>query len=238
MSIAKRILAGVLGGVLFLNSTLLVYGYNTLTITGGINDMGLEFNLTNPSKTPVKSLDFSVTSTANAQNSTENNNGLTTGADVMGANSGGLSFAGIVLSEDDRRHIANTIMHEIGCSNNDTWDGNPETNPKCNVAACIFARLVTDYHDFKSQTTIAGVILAKNQFSYISRDYDRVNYATDDCYKAIDYVLEHGNHIGQAYFYATPAASRRGWFASAQASGSLVFQFCDGYHNYYKPGDI
>lgn len=236
--LAKRVLAGVLGGVLLLNPTTIVYSYNsTLTITGGLGEFGIDYSLKNPSKTPAKSLDFVIASTANAQNSTENNNnGTSVGANVMGPNSGGLSFSGIVLSEDDRRHVANTIMHEIGISNNDTWDGNPETNPKCNVACCIFARLVTDFNDFKNQKTVAEVILAPNQFSGIRADYDRHNYATEDCYKAIDYVLEHGNQIGQAYFYATPKAARdTRWFSGEIAKGRLIFQFTDGYHNYYKP---
>ena len=220
-------LFSIVGGVVLLNSTIIAHGLVSNRVIQGLPTPDYYEDVQEANTKTVRSLDFKIQSNTVVQQTAAQEAAST--AQSTGAG----TYSGVSLSADDRRYLANTVMNEVGGAGPDSYDGNPKTSPHCNVACCILNRMISTRNDFKTVNTIKEVILQKNQFSNISRAWNQPEgWATDECYKAVDYVLEHGDITGGALFFMTPAAA-------AKSSQSWVwkneFLFFDGEHNYWKP---
>ncbi len=198
-----------------------------ITITGGLPTLPTPASVEKPTQTPKLSLDFSVVTGDSTVSDEEQNREIYRGS---GGITGGISYEGITITEDERRYIANVVQHEVG-SYTDAFDGNPENCPRINVACSVLNRYATDYWEFPN--SIKEVILQRNAYTGISSYWDRTGYADDASFRAVDYALENGDITGGCYWFRNKAITGYNSFFDGASTITWMFQDSAG-HEYYK----
>jgi len=227
--------SGTIVATLLTFSLALNYNTTSAIIMGGLPSLETINDFGAPTITPVRTMDFTPNVQQNSASEEESSGGTIQGTGVGGADNGGFDFSTITLTEDERRYIANTVMHEVGSCQPLTeseYYGNRDYTPRCNVACCILIRYLAKEDTFGKINTIQGIITQPYAFSGISGYWNRTGYADEECFKAVDYVLAHGNQIGKCYWFRNKDIT--GW-NSFFDGGSVKFVFVDsGPHSYYE----
>lgn len=200
----------------------------TVSISKGLPTLSTPSGIEKPSQTPKLSLDFSVATKNAVVSDEEQNSNLHRGS--SSAIAGGISYANITITNDERRYIANVVQHEVG-SYKDAFDGNPKNCPRINVACSVLNRYATDYWEFPN--SVKEVILQPNAYTGIGGFWNRTDYADENSYKAVDYALEHGDITGGCYWFRNKAITGYNSFFDGATTIQWMFQDSAG-HEYYK----
>lgn len=200
----------------------------TSIIVDGLPKLPTPSSVDKPTKTSKLSLDFSISSENVTISDEQQNVSLYQGS--ASSIEGGFSYAGVTLSEDERRYIANVVEHEVGgCS--DQLNSDPKVCPRVNVACSVLNRFVTDYWEFPS--SIEEVILQSNAYENIGPYWNRTDYATPESYAAVDYALANGDITGGCYWFRNPVIT--GWNSFFDEADTITWMFMDSAgHEYYK----
>lgn len=224
MKLTKRLTTIVCIVALILSNTI---SCSAKTVSG-LPSFTRKAIVNSPTKTPRLSLDFEIKNSNpldTAPNAQSNN-----GSIQLEQMTGGVySYSTVELTPEERRYIANTIMHEVG-SYPDPLTGIKEDCPKMNVACVILNRYVSGYWEFP--TTIQGIITQSGAFSGISTYWNRTDYATNECYDAIDAVLQTGDITGESWWFRNPSITGYNSFFDGN---TITYMYGDyAGHAFYK----
>lgn len=193
----------------------------------GFKNYEIEFSCvkgkTRESKSQLEGVKLLSTGTSNSESS--NSSDGVSGTNVIG------DYKTIDLSGDQLKYLANTVQHEIGSfPDKNRENGDPTQTPISNVVSVILNRVLSDASDFKNVNTIYEVVSQPGQFSGIKPFLNLnaySNYANQDVYDSIKYVLENGDTTNGALFFHSGAPS--GFFVG----GTIKFQFKDYAGHYF-----